>query len=406
MPLFVCKLGAPDGSLQERELEAGDEQQLRAGLVEQGYRVFSVTRKTGAFLLPGLGRFSRRIGTEELLSLNQELIVLLKAGLPIVPILDAVLEHRTPSSNLLSRILNQAREDVKAGMALSATFGRHQGVFPPLYLASLRAGEKTGDLPGIIQRYLVYLKRIDVVRKKVLSSLFYPAILITVAMIAIGLLLVYVVPTFSQVYADAGSQLPLITRMLITFSHTLQAGIVVWLPGLALAVWGVQHWSSSSGGRQRLDRLKIRVPLLGPVFFSYAVSGFSRTLATLLGSGIPLVEALRMASGTLNNSTLEQAMLQVIRQVEEGGRFVVALKRHRLMPPLALRMLGVGENTGSLEEMLTAVAEHLEEYVEERIRMISTMVEPVIMVLMGAIIGFIIVAMYLPVFKLAGTVGS
>lgn len=405
MPLFKCKIGAPDGTLQIRELEANDEEQVRSGLVAQGYRVFSIKRASINFL-PGFRQNHRHVGNQELLTFNQELIVLLKAGMPIVPLLDAILEHRAKTGGTFFHILSQVREDVKSGIALSTALERHEGYFPPLYLASLRAGERTGDLPNIIQRYVVYLEQADVLRKKIMSSLLYPAILVVVAVLAISLLLVYVVPTFSQVYADSGSQLPLATRLLIDFSKILQKTAIIWVPGLPAAIMGSRHWCRTPGGRQIVDRWKLAVPVAGTVMFSYAVAGFARTLSTLLGSGIPLVESLRMSIGTLNNRILEQGMVSVVRQVEEGGKLTVALEKHHLMPPLALRMLGVGETTGALEEMLIAIAEHLEKAVEERVRILTTAIEPAVMVVMGVVIGFIIVAMYLPIFKLAGTVGS
>lgn len=404
MPVFTCKLGTPDGSVQTRELEASDETQLRSGLASQGFQVFSVKRNSSSFLTRS-SRLMQRIKNDDLISLNQELIVLFKAGMPIVPLLDAILENRTAAGSTLVRILGQVREDVKGGLALSVALERHDGYFPALYLASVRAGERTGDLSGIIQRYTYYLKRNDALRKKLVSSLVYPAILICVAILAITLLLVYVVPTFSQVYADSGSKLPLITQTLISFSKLLQKTAIIWIPASGAGIVVLRLWARTSEGKARLDRIKLRIPGIGQIAFSYAVAGFSRTLATLLGSGIPLVESLRMSIATLNCQPLEQGMLAVIRQVEEGGKLVAALERHHLMPPLALRMLGVGESSGSLEEMLTAVAEHLEEQIEEKMQLLSTAVEPAVMLFMGGVIGFIIVAMYLPIFKLAGTVG-
>jgi len=405
MPLFICKLGSPDGAILQRELEAVDEAQLRAGLEAQGYHVFSLQRSglklSFNFLKPRGGRIDNR----ELLAFNQELVVLLKSGMPIVPVLDAILEHRRKAGGTFAQVLGQVREDVKGGAALSTALERHGRLFPPLYLASVRAGERTGEVPQTIRRYILFLKRSEELRKKLISALIYPSILVVVAVLAIMLLLIYVVPTFSHVYADSGSQLPLLTRLLISFTNTLQSTVVVWLPGMVAAVVGLRSWSRSDGGRQRIDRWKLALPVLGDLFFGYTVSVFSRTLATLLGSGIPIVESLRMSLGTLNNRLLEQGMVIAIHQVEEGGRLSVALEQQQLMPPLALRMLGVGEATGSMEEMLSDVAEHLEAQVEERLQLLTTAIEPAVMLIMGLVIGIIIVAMYLPIFKLAGTVG-
>ena len=405
MPLFTCKLGSPDGGILQRELEAVDEAQLRAGLEAQGYHVFTLQRSGLKLSFNLLKVRSGRIDNRELLAFNQELVVLLKSGMPIVPVLDAILEHRLKTGGTLARVLGQVREDVKGGAALSTALERHGKLFPPLYLASVRAGERTGEVPQTIRRYIMFLKRAEELRKKLISALIYPSILVVVAVLAIMLLLIYVVPTFSHVYADSGSQLPLLTRLLINFTSALRSTVVVWLPGLIASLVALRSWSRSEGGRQRIDRWKLALPVLGELFFGYSVSVFSRTLATLLGSGIPIVESLRMSLGTLNNRVLEQGMTIAIHQVEEGGRLSVALEQQRLMPPLALRMLGVGEATGSMEEMLSDVAEHLEAQVEERLQLLTTAIEPAVMLIMGLVIGIIIVAMYLPIFKLAGTVG-
>lgn len=405
MPLFTCKLGSPDGVILQRELEAVDEAQLRAGLEAQGYHVFTLQRSGLKLSFNFLKARGGRIDNRELLAFNQELVVLLKSGMPIVPVLDAILEHRLKAGGTFAQVLGQVREDVKGGAALSTALERHGKLFPPLYLASVRAGERTGEVPQTIRRYIMFLKRAEELRKKLISALIYPSILVVVAVLAIALLLIYVVPTFSHVYADSGSQLPLLTRLLINFTSALRSTVVVWLPGLIASLVALRSWSRSEGGRQRIDLWKLALPVLGELFFGYSVSVFSRTLATLLGSGIPIVESLRMSLGTLNNRVLEQGMTIAIHQVEEGGRLSVALEQQQLMPPLALRMLGVGEATGSMEEMLSDVAEHLEAQVEERLQLLTTAIEPAVMLIMGLVIGIIIVAMYLPIFKLAGTVG-
>lgn len=403
MALYTCKLGAADGSIQVRELEAADAAQLRASLEEQGYYVFELKKRPFQFLLDkGLKR--RKVDNRELLTFNQELLVLIKAGMPILQILDTILERRTDAGRFTG-LLTQIREDVKGGAALSVAMERHGAAFPHLYLASIRAGERTGDLPDTIRRFIQFLKRSEAVRKKVIASLFYPAILVVVAVLAIALLLIYVVPTFSQIYADAGAQLPLLTRVLISFTSGLRSTLPIWILILIGSAAWFRTWRASDAGRYRVDRWKLHLPMIGEIFSRYAVSSFSRTLATLLGSGIPIVESLRMSVGTLNNRHLERRLLDAIRQVEEGGQLSAALERAHIMPPLALRMLGVGEATGALEEMLGDIAEYLEDEVEERLHVLTTAIEPAIMVTMGVVIGFIIVAMYLPVFKIAGAVG-
>jgi type IV pilus assembly protein PilC len=267
------------------------------------------------------------------------------------------------------------------------------------------AGERTGDLPLTIRRFNLYLKKSEVMKKKLIGALVYPSILITVAFLAITVLLVYVVPTFSQVYADAGSQLPVPTQMLISFTGFLRRFFIVFI-GLAFgAVALYRSWALTDKGRYVIDLYKLKIPVIGEMWRKYSLTSFTRTLATVIGSGIPIVESLKMAVGTLNNVILERRLLAAVTRVEEGTRLSVALEGERFMPPLAIRMLGVGETIGSLEEMLVEISEYFEEELEERLGVLATAIEPAIMIVMGLVIGVIIITMYLPVFKIAGTVG-
>ena len=401
MSLYTCKLGASDGKILYREFEAAEPAALQKSLEDQGFFVFEVKRKRLQFLFDK-GSKRRSIDNRALLTFNQELLVLIKAGMPIMQVLDAILERH--DSGKFFEILQQVREDVKGGAALSTAMERHGRSFPYLYVASIRAGERTGDLPRTIRRYIQYLKRVDGIRKKVISALFYPAILVLFAFMAITLLLLYVVPTFAQVYADSGSQLPLLTRMLIEVTSVLKK----FAPFLVLLGFGAaaayRAWVGTESGRYAVDRFKLTVPYGGDVFSKYSVAGFARTLATVLGSGIPIVESLRMSIGTLNNKYMEKRLFEAVRFIEEGGRLSTALERIHIMPPLALRMLGVGETTGSLEDMLVDISDYLEDELEERMHLLTTAIEPAIMLIMGVIIGVIIIAMYLPVFKIGSTI--
>jgi type IV pilus assembly protein PilC len=402
MTTYTCKLGSSDGKIITRDIEAADPVMLRQSLEEQGFFVFTVKKKPFQFLWEkGIAR--RKVDSRELLTFNQELLVLIKAGLPIVHVLDTILEKS--GKGKLYEILDEVREDIKGGAALSSAFEKHPRVFSSLYVASIRAGERTGDLPQTIRRYIAFLKRIEGFRKKVISALIYPAILLTVAFFAVTLLLVYVVPTFSQVYADAGSALPMPTQILIAFTTILKKYILL-VAGIILVLMVIlRRWSMTDQGRFLVDGWKLRIPFVGDLVNKYAVAGFSRTFATILGSGTPIVESLKMSVRTLDNKVLERKLLEAITNVEEGTTLSSALEKVRIMPPLALRMLGVGETTGALEEMLGEISDYFEEEIDRNLHVLTTAVEPAIMIVMGIIIGVIIITMYLPVFKIAGTVG-
>ncbi|HBA89165.1 MAG TPA: type II secretion system F family protein [Geobacter sp.] len=400
MPIFTCKIGSSDGKILMKELDAVNEALLRQSLEEQGYVVFELRKKPFQFLLEsGFGR--KKIGNKELLLFNQELLVLLKAGLPITQALDTILES---GGGTLNEILTAIREDVKGGMAFSSAFEKFPRVFPHLYIASIQAGERTGDLPQTIRRYIAFLKRTEGFRGKIIASLFYPAILISVAVVAVALLLIYVVPTFSSIYADSGGTLPLPTQMLINFTGFLKHYLLLFLGAVFAGAVVFRRWSETEAGRFAVDNVKIKTPFFGPIATRYAVAGFTRTLATVLGSGIPIVEAMRMSVGTLNNKVLERGLLSAVHKVEEGSKLSSALESMKLMPPLALRMLSVGETTGSLEEMLGDISDYFEDEIERNLQVLTTAIEPAIMIVMGVIIGGIIITMYLPIFKIASTV--
>lgn len=403
MPLFKCKIGMADGKVVEKEFEAASSEQLKQSLSSQGFFVFSIRKKPFQFVWKK-GNRRRRIDTKTLITFNQELLVLLKAGLPIIQALDTIMDRM--DSGRLADVLEVVRDDIKGGSSLSDAFERHPSAFTHLYIASIRAGERTGDLPQTILRYITFLKKTEGFRRKVISALFYPAILVTVAFMAISLLLVYVVPTFSQIYADSGSKLPTPTLILISFTTVLKRYFPLIIAASISAIYFLKNWYRSDAGRIMFDKVTLTVPFVGDVLLKYSIVSFTRTLATIIESGVPIVESLKMSVGTLNNKTLERRMIGAIRRVEEGVALSIAIDGAKLMPPLALRMLAVGESTGSLEEMLDSISDYFEEELDQKMHMLSTAIEPIIMVFMGLVIGTIIITMYLPVFNLAGTVAQ
>jgi type IV pilus assembly protein PilC len=401
MALYKCKLGTSDGRVIEKELEAANGGMLRQTLEEQGFSVFEVRKKPFQFLWDkGLAR--KKVSNKELLTFNQELLILIKAGLPIVMAFDTILERA--GKGKLTGILIEIREDIKGGTALSDAFEKYPAAFTYLYIASIRAGEKTGDLPLTIKRFINFTKRAESLRKKVISALFYPAILITVAAIAVSILLIYVVPIFGKIYADSGSQLPVPTQILISVTTAFSKYFPIFVVALIAAISFYRRWSTTDWGRFKVDKMKLSLPVLGQVFLKYSIAGFTRTFATVLGSGIPIVESLKMSVGTLNNKILERKLLEAVVKVEEGTSLSVALEKGKIMPPLAIRMLAVGEATGSLEEMLGEISDYLEEEIDTNLHILTTAIEPAIMLVVGVVVGVIIITMYLPIFKIAGTV--
>ncbi len=402
MSHYTCKIGTPDGRILTRAIEAAGPEQLRISLEEEGYTVFTVRKRSFGFLSGSTWK-RRKVTTRSLLHFNQEMLVLLRAGMPLLQILDTILQRQ--DGGQLSVALRHMRDDVKGGDALSTALERQSLVFSNLYIASIRSGERTGELIISIQRYMQYLKKTDCIRRKLVSALFYPCILAVVSILAIALLLFYVIPVFSRIFIDAGSQLPLLTQMLITFTNFLQRFAFIGLLMAIAATVLFRIWAASDTGRQKIDELKLKSPYAGEVFKEYSLASFCRTLANLLGSGMPIIVSLRMSLGTLNNVYMETCAKKATREIEEGGKLSTAFERTGILPPLAVQMLVVGESTGALEEMLTNISEYLEESLDERLHYLTAAIEPAIMIAMGLVIGVLIIAMYLPIFQLAGTMG-
>jgi type IV pilus assembly protein PilC len=402
MPNFYCKIGTSDGRVVEKIYDSSSRAQLKENLEEQGFHVFQIRRQAWSLFQRERQKFAR-MSNRRFLSFNQELLVLLRSGLPILQIFDTQIDQM--ESGLFREVISEIREEIRGGSALSDAFAKFPQTFPPLYIAAMKAGEKTGDLPETLSRFLEYQKRVETIRAKVKSASFYPMLLTIAAVVVVIFLMLFVVPRFTQIYTDANVELPLMTQLLIGLSdivgrywYLLLLALVVCLPLLKSIV-------RSTRGRLRVDRMLLRVPFLGGLKVEYALSSFNRTLGTTLASGTPLVTAMQMSRGTLNNLSLEQEMSQATRRVEEGSALSESLERTGFFPPLALRMVSVGETSGSLTDMLSDIADYYEAEVERRLTRLTTMIEPLLMMTMGLLIAFIIVAMYVPIFELAGTVG-
>jgi type IV pilus assembly protein PilC len=402
MPSFTCKIGTDDGRVVEREFEARSRQLLRESLTEQGFYVFSIRRRLFDSI-PGLARAGSSWTGRRFLSFNQELIVLLRSGLPILQVLDTIIERL--EAGQMFDVLRAIREDIRGGGALSEAFGKFPHVFPHLYIASIKAGERTGDLPITLARYVAYQKRVETIRSKVKNAAFYPLLLTISVFVVVLFLMLFVVPRFTQVYADAHVELPLMTRILVATANGLGNSLPILLPTVIALLVATSMFFRTERGAILLDRAKLHIPFVGRLLTEYSLLSFCRTLGTTLSSGIPIVQALQMSRATLNNRIFEARMLVATRKVEEGSSFADSLEQTGFFTNIALRMIAVGETSGSLPDMLTDVADYYESEVEFQLERVTSLIEPAMMVGMGLLIGGIVISMYLPIFHLAETVG-
>ena len=399
---FRCRLGTPDGEIIEGIYVAENEARLRRELEEKGLYVLAIQRASRIALTSLKVPRRSKVSTREFLVFNQELATLLKAGMPLVQSLDIL--RRRVENPLFKGILDDVYERVRAGSSLSEAFEAQGSLFPGVYNASLMAGEKSGSLEQVIRRYVAYVKVISAVKRKTISALVYPAILLTLSLIVVGIIVLRVVPAFGAFYEQFGKELPLSTRAIVAVSGFATRYFVVLAAaaiGLALAIWG---WMKRSAQRERTDRWMLRLPWIGPIAGKFATSQAARTLATLLGGGIPLVNAIDVAARSIQNRHMARELQAAAQQVREGRALSSALGDSGVFPDVAIKMVEVGESTGALQEMLNSLADFYDEEIETNLARFVTLVEPVLLVVMGLVIASLLLALYMPLFNLSSTV--
>jgi len=397
---FRCRLGTSGGQVIEGVYIAPSEAHLRRELEEKGLHVLSLVPRGG---VKGVTIGRRKIPRDEFLIFNQELATLLKAGMPLVQSLD-ILRQRL-SNPVFKAVLDDVHEKVRGGTALSDAFTAHADLFPGVYMASLVAGERSGSLDGVLRRYVSYSKVIDTVRKKTLSAMLYPAILTALAVVLVGIIVVKVVPAFSGFYESFDQELPLVTRIIIAISDVVRGNLLLLMIVMGAGIASFLTWVKRPGQRARFDRLVLSLPLVGAIVHKFATSQIARTLAALVGGGIPLVNAIDTASTSTGNRYLGEELRIVADKVREGKGFAATLLERRVMPDVAIKMIEVGESTGALQEMLTSLADFYDEDVETEVGRFVTLVEPVMLVFMGIVIAGVVLALYMPLFQLSSVVG-
>ena len=396
---FRCRLSTPGGEISEGIYVADSEARLRHELEQKGLCVLALhPRHAIGGWAPRLPA-RRRIPPREFIVFNQELATLLKAGMPLVQSLD-ILRQRM-ANPLFKAVLDDIHEKVRAGTSLSDAFASHGQLFPGVYTASLMAGEKSGSLENVLRRYVAYVKVVAGVRRRTLSALIYPAVLLVLASAVVGIIVLKVVPAFSDFYGQFGHELPLITRAIVAVSGFIRSELLLLLLIGAAAAVAVNTWLRRPGQQERFDRLILRVPAIGPTARKFATSQLARTLATLLGGGIPLVNAIEIASRSIGNRSMAAAMETIGRRVREGESFAGAMAAHGVFPDVAVKMAEVGESTGALQEMLNSLADFYDEEIETDLGRFVTLVEPVLLIVMGVVIASLLLALYMPLFQLS-----
>jgi len=399
---FVCRVADANGRVFSHIEAAGTLEEARQKLAERGLYVYSVEARSN--LVSGmLGvRKQRKIGGNDFLILNQQFNTLIKAGLPILRALDLLATRA--SAPKLRPILTQLRDRVREGKSLSEAVDESE-VFSKVYSTAILAGEKSGNLSGVLEYYIAYQRVSTGVRKKILAALVYPTLLVVVASIIVTYLVTFVVPRFGALYRDLGVELPTPTKVLIAVTIDYRPYILGFIALVILTILGIFFWSRSEEGGVAFDRLKFRLPVLGETLLKFQVAQFCRTLATLLTGGTPLVAALSTATESISSKLVRGSVVRATQMVREGESLHGALAATTVMPEMALDMIEVGESSGAMAPMLNSVAEFYEEEVSLRFAAMVSLIEPLILVFMGIVVAGILISLYLPIFSfsMAGT---
>ncbi|MGE5758684.1 MAG: type II secretion system F family protein, partial [Sideroxydans sp.] len=385
-----------NGVVAAGEEDAVSPEELRLTLEGRGLRVQSIRRAT-------LGVFRRTgINPETFLLFNQEFLALIRAGLTVSDALALSLDH--PERNELGQILGHVHQAVHEGKLLSEACAQHIEVFDPLYISAIKTGEKTGDLVSVLARYQDYLRGQMLLQRKIKRAMAYPIFLLVVLVLILAALFGFVMPRFVAMYESFDAALPGPTRLLLDIAEHLPV-LVPLLLMLAGGAWGGwHHWSATEKGRTRIDKWKAGTPILGKLEQTIAVARITRSLSTLLSGGTALVEALRTTRETLRNRAYATHLNTVEQRVTEGGGLAEALRQTKAFPSTVIKMVEVGESSGALEKMLVEAAQYYEEMLEDRLEAVTALIEPLLMLFMGLIVGSVIIVMYLPIFNLANVI--
>lgn len=397
MPTFAYVVKDKIGRTHSGSLETDSRRSLIEQLWKQELVVLSIEERQ---LHPGTWTIGQpKIPIQQLVIFSRQLATMVASGIPIVGALDILAEQI--EDRAFRQVLRKILEQVQAGANLSEAMAKHPRIFSEFYLNMVKAGESSGKLDDILDRLAGYLEKIDVLRKKVSASLFYPALVSLLALSITTFLVVVVVPKFRDIFTSLGGKLPVPTQILLTISDTVRHYFVLGIASLILAVITFRLYVKTTVGRIWLDQFKLNLPIIGPLLKKVAIARFARTLATLTKSGVPILSAMEIVAKTAGNKTIERVVLRARASIKEGENIADPLAHGKVFPPMVTRMISVGEKTGELERMLSKISEFYENEVDAAVTGLTSLIEPLIIVFLGTVIGGVVIALFLPIFKLS-----
>ena len=402
MPTFTYTVRTLAGATQRGQIDAVDRRAAAAALRQRQLIVTSLRVRPKALTinLPGL---TGGVAVKDLVVFTRQFATLISSGLPLMQCLDT-LGRQTPNKRL-GEIVMQVKADVAAGASFTEALRKHPRVFGDFYVNMVEAGETGGALDTILARLAVYLEKSRALRGKVRGALAYPAAIVAVAGLVMIFMLLYVIPIFAELFESFGGALPAPTRLVMALSSGVKAAIL-YVAGAALAAaWAFRWFRRTDGGRRLIDAALLKTPILGSLVEKVAVASFARTLATLVNSGVPILDGLAITARVTGNKVMEDAVLAAIERIKQGSTIAEPLRDQTVFAPMVVQMIEVGENAGALDAMLNKIADFYDDEVNHAVETLTSLLEPLLMVVLGALIGLMLIAMYLPIFEMAGTLG-
>ncbi len=389
------------GKVQSGEVEAEDEKSATAKLKQQNIRPTSVKKKAKKSSLFG-GKKVHRISTRDVVIFTRQFSTMVDAGLPLVQCLD-ILGKQSDNPTFGERILS-VKSNIEMGNNLSDSMRKFPEIWDQLYCNLVEAGEVGGILDIILRRLAEYIEKAEALKKKVKSAMVYPGAIVTVAFLVVAFLMIFVIPSFASMFSKGGAELPGPTQIVMDVSNFFQNQWYIMIGGFVAFVVTFKKVYATKRGRIELDRLALKLPVFGMLIRKVSVAKFTRTLGTLISSGVPLIEGLDICARTAGNSIVEIAVVNTIEAIKEGETIAAPLSREAVFPPMVIQMIDVGESSGSLDKMLAKIADFYDEEVDAAVDGLTALLEPMLMVFLGCVVGFIVVAMYLPIFKMGETI--
>ncbi len=401
MPTFVWKGRTPEGRAVEGEMTADSQQEVISALRKRNIIPISVNIKEKKKLPSLEDLFPARVKVDEMAMFTKQFATMLEAGLPLMDALNTL--YIQTKNRTLRKTIGKIAEDLEGGYTLADAMRKHKKVFPDLYVNMVEAGEKGGALGEILIRLAEYLEKTADLQRKIRGAMVYPVIVVLVALVATAALLIFVIPTFAGLYESFGADLPLLTKIVIGLSNFVKKYILIIIGVLVGIVVGLRIWYGTDPGREVIDRILLKVPIIGNLIHKQALSRFSRTLSTLLRSGVPLIDSMDITAKTTGNKVVQHAIERARNSIREGSTISAPLQKAGIFPPLVVQMVHIGEQSGNLDDMLLKVSEFYDKEVDAAVEALTSALEPLIMVFLGGIVGTMVIAMYLPIFKLIPT---